>query len=355
MEGKEQIIFITGATGFVGNRLIEVFTEEWMKNGNPNHYKIRVISREWGSYHFYPNLTRLAKERPDLFEICWGPLENREAVLKAMTGNIVEIYHCAAKGGDWGDKQVFWDSNVNGTQNVVDGALGLTSLKRFLHVSTVDVYPPDVDTKNCDESIAIPTKRRAWYSITKALAEQIVLKAKAEHNLPVTIVRPAAVFGPGTWSFGLVEAQVLYDRKGVLISGGQNACGAIYIDDCIEHMIQAARSPNTIGKIYNSSAYHKETWRMYYDAIADGIKVPRPHWSIPLWFAKIVAWLMETIWWLRGWKERPYLTLFLLGLIGRPQLWPIGASERDFGWRPRFSFQEAMSRHCAWLNTQDLS
>jgi len=140
----------------------------------------------------------------------------------------------------------------------------------------------------------------------------------------------------------------------VLISGGENACGAIYIDDCVEHMMKAALSENTLGKIYNSSAYHDKTWRMYYNAIADGIGSPHPRWSIPLWFAKIAAWIMEFIWWLGNIKERPYLTLFLLGLIGRPQLWPITASYRDFGWKPRIPFEEAMKMHCAWLNTTDL-
>jgi len=174
------------------------------------------------------------------------------------------------------------------------------------------------------------------------------------HNLPVTIVRPAAVFGPGSMSFGYVEAKILRRESGILISGGDHACGAIYVDDCVEHMILASRSNNTIGKIYNSSAYHNKTWRMYYDALADRTNSPRPYWSIPYWLGLTIAWCMEFYWSWKGEADRPYFTLFLLGLIGRPQLWPIVASERDFNWKPRISFEEAMNRHCLWLNTLDL-
>jgi len=282
-------------------------------------------------------------------------LEIKSDLQRAMKGNIQYIYHCAAKGGDWGKAKLFWNANVIGTQNMIELALKLPNLKRFLHVSTVDVYPSQIPTKDCfEEFTKISPFRRAQYSITKTLADLIVIDAHKQHQLPITIVRPAAVFGPYSMSFGYVEAKILRSEHGLLISGGDHACGAIYIDDCVEHMILASRSPNTIGKIYNSSAYQDKTWRMYYNALADGIGSPRPRWSIPYWLAVIIAWWMEFYWSWTKRKERPYLTLFLLGLIARPQLWPIVASERDFNWKPRISFEEAMNRHCTWLRTLDL-
>jgi len=228
-------------------------------------------------------------------------------------------------------------------------------------VSTVDVYPPHVPTNYCDENIYIRKKRRYYYSTTKAEGERICLRAHKEWKLPVTITRPAAVFGPESWSFGWEEAQIMWygDKSwfnGVLINGSYHSMGGIYVDDCIDHMISAANSENTIGKIYNASVYHQVSWREYYNSIADGLEIRRPTLSIPLWFAKCVAVVLETIYTLMRWEssvdDRPLLTLFLLGLIGRPQLWPMDASIRDFNWKPKWSFTAAMRNTIPFLKRE---
>ena len=113
-------------------------------------------------------------------------------------------------------------------------------------------------------------------------------------KLPMTIIRLGAVFGPGSYSFGTVEARVLHKRsthflfsfasssphsslvlvllsfadicrlisgRGVLVGGGYFASGVIFVDDAVEELLQAAFSPNTIGKIYNGAANFDVTWR----------------------------------------------------------------------------------------------
>jgi nucleoside-diphosphate-sugar epimerase len=74
-------------------------------------------------------------------------------------------------------------------------------------------------TAECDEDVSIPLRRRAAYSQTKAWAEQLVLDMHRMHDLPVTILRPAVVYGPRSFSWGLEEAKLLYRRRGFLISG----------------------------------------------------------------------------------------------------------------------------------------
>jgi len=230
----------------------------------------------------------------------------------------------------------------------------LLDIKRFLHVSTVDVYPPHVPTHQCDEEIRLRKKRRHGYSVTKTEGENVV---KAT-DLPWTITRPAAVFGPKSWSFGWEEAQIIWNGhdqwfNGVYINGANHAFGGVYLDDCIDHMFCAAVAPKALKQTYNCSAYQDVTWRQYYHALADGIGKRRPTFSIPLWLAKIVAWGMETFYHMMGWEgsvnDRPLLTLFLLGLIGRPQLWPMARSEQDFQWKPKISFEDAMRRTTPWL------
>eukprot|EP01127_Copromyxa_protea_P004649 TRINITY_DN14480_c0_g1_i1.p1 TRINITY_DN14480_c0_g1~~TRINITY_DN14480_c0_g1_i1.p1 ORF type:complete len:419 (-),score=62.13 TRINITY_DN14480_c0_g1_i1:44-1129(-) len=319
----------------------------------------------------YLNLTEghpLSLDRR-FFRLCYTDLSVKLGVDSIIKGPVKMIYHLAAKGGDWGYQKSFIDSNIQGTRNVVDAAVRVhkTSpfFERLVHVSTVDIYPPHVPTDHCVEDIYIRKDRRHYYSVTKAKGERIALKAHRDHGVPVTLTRPAAVFGPRSWSFGYEEGKIIWDGRdegfnGVYINGARHSMGGIYIDDCIDHMIEASKSPNTIGKIYNASVYHNVQWRDYYCELADGLEVRRPTLSIPQWFSKIVAFAFETVYHYAGWGLtqvedcRPLITLFLLGLVGRPQLWPMEASVRDFGWRPKWSFAAAMARVHSWNKRQFL-
>jgi len=171
-------------------------------------------------------------------------------------------------------------------------------------------------------------------------------------NMPYTIVRLGAVFGPGTWSFGLVEAQILHRRKFVFVGGGKFASGVIIIDDAIECLLQAALAAGSLKRIYNAAANFEVTYRTYYSSIAHGIQAPIPWLSIPVWFARILATLFEFFYRIFRVDHRPLFTHFILNLMARNQLWPIAAAKRDFGWEPRVPFGVAMARHVQWLNSR---
>jgi nucleoside-diphosphate-sugar epimerase len=72
---------------------------------------------------------------------------------------------------------------------MINNALLLKNLKIFVHLSSVDVYTQEKETKLCDETHTFSAKRRHGYSITKARADEIVLKAYKDHKLPITILR----------------------------------------------------------------------------------------------------------------------------------------------------------------------
>jgi nucleoside-diphosphate-sugar epimerase len=281
-----------------------------------------------------------------------GSLEDEAWVERELTscGQIEYLYHIAAQGRDWGPWEDYYNANVVVTRNLLDVAVKrCPKLRRFLHVSTVDVYGSSRPTSECNEDVFVSSERHAFYSTTKVLAERLVLKAHAQRNLPITILRPSVVFGPGSWSWGLEEAQLMYQGKGVLINHGKATCGAIFIDDLVSALWMAAESPNTIGNIYNICDNTDVPWATYFKAISDGIGLPPIKRSIPYWLAYLVAFISEWVWWLLRKKNRPVLTLFVLALIGRDQKYPTQNANTDFGWRPRVPFQEAMLRTTRWL------
>jgi nucleoside-diphosphate-sugar epimerase len=288
--------------------------------------------------------------RTGLVTFSRGRLEDKSWLSRELDASVEYVYHVAAQGRDWGPWEDYYNGNFLVTQSLLAVSVeNCPNLKRFLHVSTVDVYDPSRPTTECHEDVLLGSKRHAFYSITKVMAERAVLKAAAEHNLPFTILRPSVVFGPGSWSWGLEDAQLIYQGQGVLIDHGRATCGAIYVDDVVSALPLAAESPKSIGKIYNLADNIDVTWKAYFDALSQGLGLPPVKKSIPYWLAYLVAYLSEWIWWILRKKNRPVLTLFVLALIGRDQKYPINRAFEDFGWRPVVPFQEAMLRTTKWL------
>lgn len=121
----------------------------------------------------------------------------------------------------------------------------------------MDVYSNKRATKDCHENVEISSKGRiaGYSSITifsltfrnKSISRRskektclickIVMKAYSDHSLPVTILRPAVVFGPGSFSWGVEDASLIYERRFALLGGGQFRSGVVYIDDVVDARI----------------------------------------------------------------------------------------------------------------------
>lgn len=100
-------------------------------------------------------------------------------------------------------------------------------------------------------------------------------------------------------------------------------------------MFGVVTTDRSIGRIYNVANPNSPSWRVWYDKLADGLHCARVQHSVPLWLATILAWLFETWARLVQRPHRPLLTLFVLPLIARPQLYPIRRAFLDFGWQPQ--------------------
>lgn len=347
-EGHEREVWlVTGATGLIGTRVAAMLSEEAAKKP---WVRVRVLVRNTS------DTSRLARECRDAFlsrqlEVARTELESPYLLRKAFTDDVTYVYHIAAKGGDWGVEEEFYLSNEVATRSLVQLSLKLPRLKRFLHVSTVDVYP-HIAPEDCTEDVPPQRQSRYHYSRTKAAAEYIVMAS----DLPWTIVRPAVVYGPHSYTWGLQEAMLLQRGRGVCVAGAKCKSGAAYVDDVARAIIMAAQSEVALCRKYNvSNPESCSTWREFYDDIADGIGAPRAKISVPYWLAWIVAWFLEFLYRLMGWDDsRPLLTFFLLRLVANDQDWPIDAARRDFGWRPQVSHKEGIQKTIEWLKSSKI-
>lgn len=324
---------VTGASGLLGHAIAHRLASEGED--------VRVLLRR-------PN------EQAQLFDgtsIEWveGSLEDIESLRRAVQG-VEEIYHCAAMSTDWATWDAYYSSNVAGVENLVSAAKEVAGLRRFLHVSSTDVY--GYPQKVCGEASPM-TATSIPYNKTKILGERVVWSA-SKAGLPVTVVRPASIYGPRDSDFVIEIYQQLEQgqKQMPLIAGGLSTGGWLYIDNAVDAMISATRSKNTVGKVYNLRDETPETWRDFLHAIADEAGFPRTELHLSLWFANAMARTLEIVHRGLRLKAKPLLTRHTVLLMTRNAAFPIERAKRDFGFKSRVSFAEGIAASVAWMKSQ---
>jgi nucleoside-diphosphate-sugar epimerase len=327
---------ITGASGFLGGRLAQMLADQ----SNPGD-EIVVLSRPTSDLRHLASLP---------ITIVPGDLGDPESLAHALNG-VHRVFHSAACSTDWAPWNTYFSANVTGTTNLLTAALRCPTLQRFLHVSTTDVYGyPAVP---CDETH--PTVDAVLpYNRTKRLGEIAVWEAHRNHGLPITIVRPATIYGPRGKDFTVEIATMLRQRLMLTVDHGRAPGGFCYVDNVAQAMIDAAASRHTLGQAYNLCDGTGADWTRYLDLFSAALGTPKPWLNLSLTNATRLARVLEMPHRLLNLKGRPLLTRHAVLLLGLNQEFPTAKATRDFDFAPRLSLEEGIDRAAAWLRTRSL-
>ena len=319
---------VTGASGFLGGRLVQMLSAQGAQ--------VTILARSTSALRHLDGIQ---------IRVVRGDLSDSKALASASQ-DATHIFHCAACSTDWAPKQVYIDANILGTQNVVATALAVPGLQRLVHVSTTDVYGyPETP---CSEDQP-PVETFLPYNQTKLKGERAVWSASREHGLPVTILRPATIYGPRGKDFTLDMATLLRQRLMAYIDAGSAPGGFTYVDNVAQAMIDAAVHPQTIGQAYNISDGSGATWKQYLTLFAQQLGIKPPWINLPFDTAMALAGLMESPHRL-GLPGKPLLTRHAVYLLGRNQEFPIAKAQSSFDFAPAIDLQEGIRRSVSWLN-----
>ncbi len=277
-------------------------------------------------------------------EIVYGSLDDVERINQAAAGCRV-IYHCAGAATDWASWKTYYTANVTGVQNMVDAAAGVGTLERLVHVSTSDVYGFPVQA--CDETHPL-TDIGLPYNRTKIMGERIVWEA-SRGGLPVTVLRPASIYGPRSKDFVFEIAALIMKSQMIVASGGRSRAGLAYVDNVVDCLIRAARAPDALGQAYNVRDETDETWRQYVDALADVLGKPRPRLSLPAGLAFMLARLFEGTYRTLRLTGRPLFTRHAVLVLCRDQGYSVTKAQRELDFESHISFEEGIRRSAAWF------
>ena len=324
-------VLVTGASGFLGGRLAELLAARG--------HQVVVLTRPTADLRHLAHLP---------LRIVHGDLNDLQSLKRAMHG-VTRVFHCAAASTDWASPRVFHQTNVLGTQNMLAAAEATPGLQRFVHVSTTDVYGYPVAPCSEDHPLL---DTGLGYNSTKILGERAVWDAHLQRGLPVTILRPATIYGPRGKDFVTGFADLLRLRLMTYIDGGRRTGGFTYVDNVAEAMMDAAESDRTLGRAYNLSDGTGAAWKDYVSALASGLGYPQPWLHLSLASAMRLARLMEFPHATLKLPGRPQLTRHAVYLLGRDQEFPTENARDDFNFSPRIDLAEGLARSIAWLKSR---
>ncbi|KAJ8430796.1 hypothetical protein Cgig2_003238 [Carnegiea gigantea] len=225
-------ILITGAAGFiashVANRLIRNYPD----------YKIVVLDK----LDYCSNLKNLrpSQSSPN-FKFVKGDIASADLVnYLLITESIDTIMHFAAQthvDNSFGNSFEFTKNNIYGTHVLLEACKVTGQIRRFIHVSTDEVYgetDEDAVVGNHEASQLLPTNP---YSATKAGAEMLVMAYGRSYGLPVITTRGNNVYGPNQFPEKLIPKFILLAMRGkpLPIHGdGANVRSYLYCEDVAE-------------------------------------------------------------------------------------------------------------------------
>ena len=321
-------ILVTGATGFIGRRLIH-----------------RLLQDD-----YRPRAFVLPSEQPpkewEQVEVARGDVTKRTSVTNAMDG-VATVFHLAAMVGDWGSPEHHQQVTVRGTENVLGEAAQQGA--RALLASSVVVYGVIHDVL-CEEDRPMG-KTFGPYSRSKQAQERIARSLEASDSLKVTVIRPTNVYGPGSvpWVDKVVEE--LKRGSPMLIGGGRRAAGLTYVDNVVDVFVRAAERPASVGRTYNASDDNGITWLRYFTELAQICQSDPPK-SIPKSVAKIAAYGLEAAFRITRQTSRPPITHEALNLVGSNHRVPISRAMRELEYKPPVSYAEGMKAVAHYVTAQ---
>lgn len=312
---------ITGASGFIGGRLREALVEGGLdvvairRNGSPEPALGRSVVADYADGEGLERI--IGDERPDY------------------------VFHVAGatKGRVYAD---FERANVMPTVNLLAAlASKHPALRRFVLVSSLTSYGPSSLQRPLSETD--PRQPIEFYGRSKLEAEQAV---EAIDAFPWTIVRPSGVYGPGDGDYFNLFKSVAQGMN-VFFGNRDRLFSAIYVDDCVRAMIDAAGNQQSAGHGYFLCDGRPISWGDFQALIVEVADRKVRTMNLPEFFVPLAAFGGELV---TAIDKKPRLFNRQKAKMGAQEAWTCShdAARRDFGYRPQVPVEEGVKRTAKW-------
>ncbi len=253
---------VTGATGFIGQRLICALDG-----------KVKILSR---------------KQQP-----CHDTIVcdlSKEFILNGDLDDISTIYYLAGiahdtRGGNR-HKDRYQRVNVDSMVKLANIAAKL-GVKKFIYISSVKAGGSSSNGKCIDEMSEYEPKD--IYGRSKREDELKLLKIGAEYDMNISIIRPSLVYGPGLK--GNLKLMFKGVRQGWFppLPNVKNKRSMIHVDDLVRAILFITKNKYTNGEIYIVTDGKAHSSREIYESICTAAERKVPQWSVPVFVFDFIS------------------------------------------------------------------
>ncbi len=326
---KENVnsIFVTGADGFIGSNLVDYLISK-------NVFVKCLI-------FYYDDQIRWINKSDGSIEIIKGDILDQDSLNEGVKG-VDMVFHLAGMVKSRSKKN-FSQINVTGTENLIKAIIkNNPNIKRFLYLSSQSASGPSNSEKPItegDEPAPISD-----YGRSKLEAERVVLSY--QDKIPITIIRPSAVYGPRDKEMFRIFNIVNKGIKPCILCKERylNFC---YIDDLVKAIVLAVTNKKSIGQTYFIHSDQKVSINQFFREIVNSYNKRVATLPVPLFFIKLYFCMNELYSLISGNQEvftrdkyRELKQYYWLCSIEKAKL--------EIGYRPDYILQKSLSKSIQW-------
>ena len=234
-------ILITGAFGFIGSHLAELFVRKGFEVIVFDRYN---SNNNWG----WLEHSKFKNE----IEVVLGDIRDYDSVSKAIEKCKV-VLHLAALIGipySYVSPTAYYKTNVEGTLNVLEASKNL-NVEQTIITSTSETYGSaqyiPIDEKH-------PMVAQSPYAASKIAADQLSISYYKAFNLPVKIIRPFNTYGPRQSLRAIIPtiiSQSILEKKQINVGNISPSRDFLHVNDTCNAFLQIYKNKDLYGKIVN--------------------------------------------------------------------------------------------------------
>lgn len=324
-------VLVTGGTGFTGKALVHRLIEmghQVVALDYKEGLKTQEI-RDWGA------------------EVVLGSVTDMDVVRRAVEGAEV-VHHVAAAFREMDVPESYYhEVNVGGTRNVLQAALD-EGVRKVIYCSTCGVHG-NVEHPPAGEDA--PIRPADYYQRTKWEAEPVA-REFFERGLRTTILRPAAIYGPGDPERFFLIFKRVAGGTFPMFGSGRTLYHPLYIDNLVDAFILAMEEGRGDGEAYLIA---DEQYLEIEDLVrrvgkALGVDVKIPHY--PVWPVVVAGHVVEKA--CKPFGINPPIFPRRVDWYRQNRAFRIDKARRDLGYQPRVGIDEGLRRTAEWYRREGL-
>jgi len=327
-------VLITGITGFIGA-----------------HLALELLKKK--SYELVG--TFRDKEKALMYEK--QGIEMRKAdllkpdSLKDITKDVDVVVHLAGLMRFHDPWNLLYDHNVKATTIIAEDALQY-GVQHFIYSSSTEAIGPVTSIPGDETSPYYPTYE---YGKTKQIAEIWLKEKQHTAGLPLTILRPTGVYGPGDVYVTLSTVRAVVNKKLRFLPGkGGTYIHFTYVDDISQGIQKTIEKPKqSIGETFILASDAFITYKEMFTIVADLLDVPPPSRSIPMSLAKAY---LSVVQWNNNRKGIDDFVMHtsLIDTMRTNRAYSNAKAKRILGFSPQYDYTKGMKKTIDWYKEKNL-